>query len=218
MWTARGNLLHDQQEGCGFLQVEVTGCSFAGVAERLSRASACSDFPTASGLVLDEHAFLLLSENVASGRRSAVGRGGLRLTQVAIQHFGYRIGGRTGPPNPPPGQDYALICDSQRPMDELFDQEDRDTGVSHLLHTLEDGVDDDRCKAERHLVCNEQLRLDRKRSAQRKHLLLSSGEATRSLVSSAPKDWEQLDGSRDSGLSFSASSSTAGGHPQVVDH
>jgi hypothetical protein len=92
-------------------------------------------------------------------------RGRSRLTQVAIQDFGSRISGRTGPPNPPPGQDHALACESQGPMDELLDQEDRDTGISHLLQALENRLDNDRCKAERHLVGDEQLRLDRERTA-----------------------------------------------------
>jgi hypothetical protein len=103
-------------------------------------------------------------------------------------------------------------------MNELLDQENGDAGISHLLQALENRLDDDRCKAKRHLVRDEQLWFHCERPAQGKHLLFPSGQASRSLASSRPEDWKKSDGPFNGGIPFGTPSGSAGGHLQVVEH
>jgi hypothetical protein len=87
--------------------------------------------------------------------------------QVAVQHFEPGVCGRTGPLDPPPGEDHALVGEGEGPMGELFDQKNRDAGVSHLLQALENRLDDNRCKTKRRLIRNEELGFACERPAQR---------------------------------------------------
>lgn len=74
-------------------------------------------------------------------------------------------------------EDVAAICDREREMDVLLDEQHARTAVvDDLAQDLQQVLDDDRRQAEAHLVDHQELRSRRERACHRQHLLLSTGE------------------------------------------
>src|SRR4051794_41391895 len=92
------------------------------------------------------------------------------------------LGGRAGEDEPPGGQHVAAVCDRERDVRVLLDDEHRDAGLVHLLDDLERTLDEDRREAHRRLVHQQQLRLRHQRPTHRHHLLLAARERASELA------------------------------------
>jgi hypothetical protein len=100
---------------------------------------------------------------------------------------------------------------------ELLDEQDRDTGAAHHFDLREDLIHDDGGEPERHLVGDQDARLDYEGASEPQHLLLTTREAAGELAAALTETREELDGALDRLAPRLAPSQLACRHAQVVD-
>src|SRR3954447_21688814 len=125
-----------------------------------------------------------LAANSASDSAAEVG-----LPQILVLR---ELGRRTFEHEVARREDIAAVCDGQRHVRVLLDDEHRDTGLVHLLDDLELAVDENRREPHRRFVHQEQLRLRHQRASHRDHLLLAAGHRPRELRATLVEQREEL--------------------------
>src|SRR5581483_5917233 len=84
------------------------------------------------------------------------------------------------------------VCERDRSLRALLDEEDADAALADLLERAEDDVDQLRREPERRLVEQEDARAGRERARDRELLLLAAGERPRLAVAELSDDREEL--------------------------